>query len=61
MARWDHLVSPNPVSTPRLRGAFGYDGDVLETGYPRNDVLAAPGAAETPRRACAPSSGCPTA
>jgi len=42
VARWDHLVSPNSVSTPRLRGAFGYSGSVLETGYPRNDVLTSP-------------------
>ena len=42
VARWDYLVSPNPVSTPRLRGAFGYHGAVLETGYPRNDVLSSP-------------------
>ena len=42
VARWDHLVSPNLVSTPRLRAAFGYVGNVLETGYPRNDVLTSP-------------------
>jgi CDP-glycerol glycerophosphotransferase len=40
VARWDLLLSPNPVSTPRLRGAFRYTGEVLESGYPRNDVLA---------------------
>ncbi len=40
--RWDHLLSPNTVSTPRLRGAFGFTGPVLESGYPRNDVLSAP-------------------
>lgn len=40
--RWDLLVSPNPTSTPLLRGAFGFAGEVLETGYPRNDVLSAP-------------------
>ena len=37
--RWDLLVSPNAASTPLLRGAFGFEGEVLETGYPRNDVL----------------------
>jgi CDP-glycerol glycerophosphotransferase len=42
VARWDRLVSPNRPSTPLLRGAFRYDGEVLETGYPRNDVLNAP-------------------
>jgi CDP-glycerol glycerophosphotransferase len=43
VAQWDLLVSPNHVSTPRLRQAFGYEGEVLESGYPRNDVLSAPG------------------
>ena len=40
--RWDLLVSPNPASTPRLCGAFGFDGEVAETGYPRNDLLLSP-------------------
>jgi CDP-glycerol glycerophosphotransferase (TagB/SpsB family) len=42
IARWDLLLSPNPVSTPRLRGAFGYQGPVHETGLPRNDILLSP-------------------
>ena len=42
IARWDHLLSPNPASTPRFRKAFGYEGPVHETGYPRNDVLNSP-------------------
>ena len=42
IARWDLLLSPNPVSTPRLRGAFGFTGPVHETGLPRNDVLQSP-------------------
>ncbi len=42
IARWDHLLSPNAVSTPRLRAAFGYTGPIHETGYPRNDVLNSP-------------------
>ncbi|MCQ4212952.1 bifunctional glycosyltransferase/CDP-glycerol:glycerophosphate glycerophosphotransferase [Streptomyces longispororuber] len=37
--QWSLLVSPNSFSTPILRGAFGYTGDVLGSGYPRNDVL----------------------
>jgi CDP-glycerol glycerophosphotransferase len=40
--QWDHLISPNAVSTERLRGAFRFEGDLIETGYPRNDVLNAP-------------------
>jgi CDP-glycerol glycerophosphotransferase len=39
VARWDLLLSPNAISTPRLRHAFGFAGELLETGYPRNDIL----------------------
>lgn len=45
VARWDILLSPNRVSTERLRRAFGFGGEVLESGYPRTDVLNSPGAA----------------
>ncbi|HEY4571335.1 MAG TPA: CDP-glycerol glycerophosphotransferase family protein, partial [Kribbella sp.] len=44
IARWDHLLSPNPVSTDRLRRAFGFTGPIHETGYPRNDLLSSPDA-----------------
>jgi CDP-glycerol glycerophosphotransferase len=40
--RWDHLLSPNRPSTDLLRRAFGFTGEILETGYPRNDLLSAP-------------------
>ncbi len=50
VARWDLLLSPNAASTPRLAGAFGYGGRVVETGYPRNDALLAPGADRTRER-----------
>lgn len=39
VAQWDHLVSPNPFSTPIFARAFAYDGSQLEFGYPRNDLL----------------------
>lgn len=39
VAKWDLLLSPAPEATRVFRGAFGFDGPVLETGYPRNDVL----------------------
>jgi CDP-glycerol glycerophosphotransferase len=39
---WDFLVSPNGFSTDVLRRAFRYDGPILETGYPRNDLLSSP-------------------
>ena len=42
IARWDYLLSPSPASTPRLRSAFRWGGEVLELGYPRNDVLQPP-------------------
>ncbi|MBA8795005.1 CDP-glycerol glycerophosphotransferase [Friedmanniella endophytica] len=38
-AEWDYLVSPAGYATPLLQRDFGYDGEVLEVGYPRNDVL----------------------
>jgi CDP-glycerol glycerophosphotransferase len=37
--KWDVLLSPNSISTPLLRQAFRYIGEVWETGYPRNDLL----------------------
>ena len=42
VAKWDALVSPNAYSTDIFRRAFNYDGRVLETGYPRNDVFHRP-------------------
>jgi len=42
IARWDLLVTPSAEGTRLLRAAFAYTGRVLETGYPRNDVLHAP-------------------
>ncbi|WP_347059714.1 CDP-glycerol glycerophosphotransferase family protein [Blastococcus sp. HT6-30] len=42
IARWDLLLSPNAVTTERLRKAFGYTGPIHETGLPRNDLLSSP-------------------
>ncbi len=39
---WDKLVSGNGFSTPVLRRAFRYPGEVLESGYPHNDVFHSP-------------------
>ena len=36
---WNYLISPNDYTTNIYRSAFGYEKDILETGYPRNDVL----------------------
>lgn len=42
MANWQYVVSASRFATPVLRQAFGIEGEVLELGLPRNDVLAAP-------------------
>ncbi|WP_326736162.1 bifunctional glycosyltransferase/CDP-glycerol:glycerophosphate glycerophosphotransferase [Streptomyces sp. NBC_01022] len=39
---WNMLVSSNRFSTPILKRAMGYAGEIVETGYPRNDYLYAP-------------------
>jgi CDP-glycerol glycerophosphotransferase len=42
VAQWDLLLSPNPFSTPLMRRAFRYEGEIADYGYPRNDVLRRP-------------------
>lgn len=37
--KWDYLISPNAYSTEIFKRAFHFDGQVIESGYPRNDVL----------------------
>ena len=37
---WQYVVSPNRFSTPILRRAYAVEGEMLETGYPRDDLLA---------------------
>lgn len=39
-AGWDYLISPSPYCTEILPRALGFEGRVIETGYPRNDSLA---------------------
>ena len=36
---WDYLISPSPYCTQIFPQTFGYKGQILETGYPRNDIL----------------------
>ncbi len=36
---WDYLLSQNAYSTNIFRRAFAFDKEVLEIGYPRNDIL----------------------
>jgi CDP-glycerol glycerophosphotransferase len=51
VAKWDLLLSPNPFSTPIMRRAFRYGGEICESGYPRNDVLASGATARAAVRA----------
>ena len=50
VAQWDLLLSPNPFSTPIMRRAFRYDGEIAEYGYPGNDLLRRADAAEVAAR-----------
>src|SRR3954452_833787 len=47
---WQYVVSPNAFSTPILRRAYAIEGEMLETGYPRSDVLARPDRDDASRR-----------
>lgn len=37
--QWDYLVSPSPYATKAFRSAFNFEKEVLEVGYPRNDIF----------------------
>ncbi|CAM3981093.1 CDP-glycerol:glycerophosphate glycerophosphotransferase [Mesobacillus zeae] len=39
---WDYLLSPNKYSSEVFKSAFKFDKEMLEYGYPRNDILYAP-------------------
>lgn len=36
---WDYLVSPSPYASECFRSAFEFHKDILEVGYPRNDIF----------------------
>ena len=38
--RWSIMLSQNPHSTEQFRSSYAFRGEVLETGYPRDDRLA---------------------
>jgi CDP-glycerol glycerophosphotransferase len=46
---WQYVLSPNRFSTPILKRAYAVEGEMLETGYPRDDVLAGAGREERTR------------
>jgi len=57
VAKWDLLLSQNPFSTPILRRAFRFGGEICEYGYPRNDALSRgrEGTAQLRERLCIPA------
>ncbi|AXK37212.1 CDP-glycerol glycerophosphotransferase family protein [Streptomyces armeniacus] len=48
--QWDFLVSPNAFTTPIMRNAFCCETEILESGYPRNDIFHAPDRDKTAAR-----------
>ncbi|KQU58411.1 hypothetical protein ASG66_15370 [Bacillus sp. Leaf406] len=46
-SRWDYLISPNRYSSEIFTRAFGFEKDMIESGYPRNDFLHNANNAET--------------
>lgn len=36
---WDYLIAPNAFSSETFRRCFLFENTMLETGYPRNDIL----------------------
>jgi CDP-glycerol glycerophosphotransferase len=48
--QWDFLVSQNLFSTEIFRRAFRFEGEILESGYPRNDILTSPSAPKVRQR-----------
>ena len=38
-AEWQYLISQNSYSTEIFKRAFAFKGEMLEIGYPRNDIL----------------------
>lgn len=37
--RWDLAISPSSYMNEKIRSAFNYEGEIVETGFPRNDEL----------------------
>lgn len=38
-SKWDYLISPSPYATTAFKSAFKPQAEILETGYPRNDIF----------------------
>ncbi|MDT2807394.1 CDP-glycerol glycerophosphotransferase family protein [Vagococcus lutrae] len=42
VANWDYLVSPSRYASEAFRSAFQFQKEILEVGYPRNDIFYQP-------------------
>lgn len=47
---WDYLISQNPFASTTFRRAFDFHKEMLEVGYPRNDILFRENTPEAVRR-----------
>ncbi len=47
---WDYLIAANHFSSEIFKSCFMYDGNMLEIGYPRNDLLYNPNKDEIARK-----------
>lgn len=36
---WDYFIAPNEFTAERFSSAYKYDGEIMRTGYPRNDIF----------------------
>lgn len=36
---WDYLISPSQYATEKFSSAFKYENEIIEAGYPRNDLF----------------------
>ncbi|KKK34647.1 hypothetical protein WN59_06305 [Salinicoccus sediminis] len=48
--KWDYLIAPNQYSSDIFRRAFWFNNTMLQTGYPRNDILTNRNDEETMKR-----------
>ncbi|MCC2248688.1 MAG: CDP-glycerol glycerophosphotransferase family protein [Bacillota bacterium] len=44
---WDYLISPSRYATKAFKSAFKYNNEILEVGYPRNDIFYKDGLQDT--------------
>lgn len=41
-SKWDHLVAQSDYMAEAMASAYGFTGDALRSGYPRNDIVSRP-------------------